>query len=88
MRFIDRTVASSRYPIRGVLRIVLGPLAIGVAAGIEFAGRGAGVSLLAAYVAFFASQWAVRLWSLWHLHRARARLAAARARSTQLATRR
>ena len=68
--------------------MVLGPLVIAVVAGIEFAGRGAGVAVLAAYVGFVAAQSAVRFWGRWQLHRSRLRLAAARARSAQLARRR
>jgi len=88
MHFLNRADAPSRYLIRGVSRMLLGPLAIAVVAGIEFAGRGAGVAVLAGYVSFVAAQTAVRLWGRWQLRRARARLAVARVRSAQLARRR
>lgn len=87
MRFLN-TSDPSRYLIRGVCRMVLGPLVPAVVAGVEFAGRGAGVAVLAAYVSFVAAQAAIRVWGRWQLHRARLRLMEARARSAELARRR
>jgi len=88
MLSLNRLDASSRYLIRAVCQTLLGPLAIAVLAGVEFAGRGAGVAGLAAYLAFVAAQTVVRFWGRWQLRRARARLAVARVRSAQLARRR
>ena len=88
MLSLKRGDASSRYLVRAACRTVVGPLVIGVLAGVEFAGRGARVAILAGYLAFVTAQGAVRLWSRWQLRRARARLAAARVRSAQLARRR
>ena len=88
MLSLNRVDASSRYLIRGVCRMVLGPLVIAGVAGVEFAGRGTGVAVLAGYMSFVAAQFAVRFWGRWQLRRARARLAVARARSGQLARRR
>jgi hypothetical protein len=88
MLSLNRTDAANRYLIRAVCRMLLGPLAIAVLAGAEFAGHGAGVASLAAYLAFVAAQTAVRFWGRWQLRRARARLAVARVRSAQLARRR
>jgi len=88
MLLFNKAGPTSRYLIRGVGRMVIGPFAIAVLAGSEFAGRGAGVAILAAYLAFLGAQTAVRFWDRWQLRRARTRLAVARVRSAQLARRR
>lgn len=88
MRFLNRIDASNRYLVRGLCRMVFGPSVIAVVAGVGFAGRGAGVAVLAGYISFVAAQWTVRIWGRWQLRRARARLAVARVRSAQLSRRR
>ena len=54
-------------------------LSIGAFAGIELAGRGVFTAAIAAYGTFVVAQLAVVYWGRWQLHRARLRLAAARA---------
>jgi len=80
MLSLNRAEPSSRYLIRAVGRMFLGPMAVGVLAGIWTAGRGAGFATLVGYLSFLAAQTAVRFWGRWQLHRARVRLATARAR--------
>jgi len=79
---------AQRFPPRAVFRLVLGPLVIAGLAGFEFAGHGTTPTVLAVYLTFVAAQGTVLLWSRWRLQRARRRLAAAFARSAQLARRR
>lgn len=88
MLFLNRTDVPSRYLIRAVCRMPLGPLAVAAVAGVAFAGHGARLASLAAHVAFVGAQAAVRFWGRWQLGRAKARLAVARVRSAELARRR
>jgi len=88
MLSLNRAGRPSRSLIPMVGRMLLGPLAIGVLAGLMTAGRGAGFATLAGYLSFLAAQTAVRFWSRWQLHRARVRLATARARAASLPRRR
>jgi hypothetical protein len=88
MLSLNRADPSSRYLLRAVGRMFLGPLLVGVLAGIWSAGRGAGVATLVGYASFLAAQTAVRFWGRWQLHRARVRLASARARVGPLPRRR
>jgi len=88
MFFLKGSDAFNRSLAKALLRMVVGPLVIAVVAGVEFAGRGSGAAVLAAYVSFVAAQSAVRLWGRWQVHRARMRLARARARLATLPRRR
>jgi len=65
--------------LRLIGRMVVAPVGIGAFAGIELAGRGVFTAAIAAYGTFVVAQLAVVYWGRWQLHRARLRLAAARA---------
>lgn len=72
--------------LRSLMRTIVGPLAVAIFGGIALSGWGLPVAALFAYGAFVGAQLAVMVWSRWQLHRARARLAAARARRGRAVT--
>ena len=72
------------HDVRLVGRMLLGPLAVGVFAGVELAQRGAMTAALGGYTAFVLAQLAVVFWGRWRLHRARRHLAIIRARRNRL----
>jgi len=65
--------------LRLIGRMVVAPVALGAFAGIELADRGVFAAALAGYTVFVVTLLAVVYWGRWQLHRARLRLAAARA---------
>jgi hypothetical protein len=60
------------------LRLLVGPLAVAIFAGVQLAPHGHATAAFGAYLTFLASQAAVMLWARYRLRRARKLLAASR----------
>jgi hypothetical protein len=63
---------------RAVLRLIVGPLAVAIFAGIRLAPYGALTAAAGVYFTFVVAQAAIVLWARYQLRRARSRAAARR----------
>jgi hypothetical protein len=71
-----------RMARRGLLRLIVGPVAVAIFAGIRLAPYGAVTAAAGVYFTFVVTQAATMFWGRYQLHRARG-LAAARRRLTR-----
>jgi hypothetical protein len=66
--------------LRGVGRLLVGPLSVGVFAGVELLRYGAIMAAAGAYLVFLGAQFALVQWTSFQLRRERRRLEARRGR--------